>query len=214
VDLSDLGDDKMLPLSGLIQDRARMEDAIPNYLSHAWGSSVGIATNMALGARELSEGRFLEGAARMLPASMRNVVRAYKLSENGYTNGNGQALPMTAGAADIIKTALGFKPGEQAEQKDRQEAFEAGRKDSSYRAGRISNQYANAAERGDAGGVQDALAASQRYDQDHPGAPLSNRLSSFALNRRRQAAIAASPMGGGVLGLKPNDFFSQGLVKF
>ena len=121
---------------------------------------------------------------------------------------------MPAGAAEVLKTALGVTGGQIADERDRQEALQGAQEDSRYRSGRILQSYAMAGDLGDAAGQQRAHAAAQPYDHDHPDAPVSSRLASFVAARQQKALIAASQGQGATFGLRPTDVFGHGVIRF
>ena len=210
-DLSDLGDDNFAPLARLVEDRRKLEDAVPDYLAHAWGSAPSAALNMMLGAREMSEGRWSEAGARALPTSLRNLARAYRVNEMGYTTSTGEKLPIDAGAGEVLKTALGVQGGQMAEYREKQDAVQGLRDDRSFRSGLIKRDFRLAAARGDQAGMQAAVDAARKYGQDNPGENLVQQLPSLIPAQKRDEALARVT---GAIGVNPKDMVARNVINY
>ena len=193
-DMSELGDSGILPFTSLLEDRRKLEDAFPAYLAHAWGSSVGAGLNIALGARDMANGRVSEGMARMLPTAARNVVKAYRIGEYGYTDSKGLAMPIKADAVDVIKQALGLNSAALEEQREMGRSAQGAKLDRTYHSGIIKQNIAVALERGDNEGAQRWMQEAANYDADprHAGSPISTTIPSYLESRRRSVAVSQS----------------------
>ena len=193
-DMSELGDSGILPFTSLLEDRRKLEDAFPAYLAHAWGSSVGAGLNIALGARDMANGRVSEGMARMLPTAARNIVKAYRIGEYGYTDSKGLAMPIKADAVDVIKQALGLNSAALEEQREMGRSAQGAKLDRTYHSGIIKQNIAVALERGDNEGAQRWMQEAANYDADprHAGSPISTTIPSYLESRRRSVAVSQS----------------------
>lgn len=214
VDTSDLGDGELAPMTKLIEDRRKFEDASQSYLAHAWGAPVSTIPNLVLGMRDMMNGRPMEGLARTLPVSMRNMVKAFQMTEHGYVDSQGRSMPIDANAGEIIKQALGLESGAHAEYEDKANVLEGRKNDAEFKAGTIKQNLAIALERNDEAGTQKWMSAMRDYDADpaHLGQPIGSTISQFLANRAR--AVAYSKSTGAPLGTNPRDLPGLQLTQY
>lgn len=201
-DMANLGDNDFLPLAKLMEDRRKLEDAVPDYLAHAWGSAPGMAMNAMLGMRELVDGRFSEAGARALPTALRNLVRAYRVDQYGYMTSTGEKLPVPAGGLEVLKTALGVQGGRMAEERDHQNTYAGLQDDRQFRASLIKKDIALAHTKGDSAGFSAAMEKARQYDLDNPGERLSASIPGFLQSRQKAEAYGQQ---FGTLGINPKD---------
>lgn len=211
VDTADLGDAALAPLGRLLEDRRPFEDAMGDYLSHAWGSAPSMIGNAVVAMREMSEGRFAEAGARALPTVLRNVARAYQVGQYGFINSQGRKVPVEAGPAQVAKTALGFTDGALAEEKDKQENIANLNVDRHYRSGVIMRQIALANVRKDPVAMAEAIEAAKKFDQDNPGQQLAPSIPGFLASRDQSDALSKKY---GVVGANPRDKAALNLTRY
>ena len=204
-DFSNLADKDLLPMTSFLEDRRKLEDSIPAYLSQAWGSSIGAGVNGLMGARDIMNGNVMKGLGRVLPTALKDGVKAYQISQNGYTDSAGNKLPMDAGAFAVLRQALGIQSGEMADYQEKHQAMLGAKDDRAYHSGVIKQNIAMALERGDTSGYERWIEEAQKYDADpaHAGMPISPTIGSFIAGRARARAYAAST--GLPIGTSPHD---------
>lgn len=204
-DLSSWGDGELAPFTKLIGDRRKWEDSFPDYLAHAWGSAGSGLSNMVLAGRDMYNGRPLEAAARALPTSIRNLVRAYKLTTQGYVNAEGEKMPLKADALSVLQQAIGMTPANYAEYQEAHETQEGAMQAREYRSGVIKANLAKAYLQGDGGGQAHWLQQAQAYDRDprHAADPIMAQMNDYLANQQR--AMAYSQASGQPLGASPRN---------
>ena len=123
-DFSKAGEGTMVPflsdaLTGLTEKR-KLEDAEKDWLKRVAGPSIGLAADWAFGLRDIANGDYLRGLAKMVPEGLRGPVEAAEIAKYGYRDKNGQPLKiegqtMTPGAQDVIEKVFGIEPAKEQE---------------------------------------------------------------------------------------------------
>lgn len=214
LDMSDLGDNSIMPMQRLLEDHRNFKDASTSYLGQAWGNTPNLLVNAITAMQKIRDGRIGEAAVGFMPTAVRNAAKAYRLSEYGYLNGKGEQMPLKPSALDVVKTAMGFTPGEQAEEEDRSTAIQNAKEDRTQHAGRIKQQLAIAMERGDRSGAADMMAQVKAYDADpsHKGQPIGPSLPQYL--EARMQAVAYGKATGLPVGTAIKDLNAKRLVNF
>ena len=214
-DMSDLGDKSFLPFQRLLEDHRSFKDAVTSYLASSWGSTPGVAVNAVTALNDIKNGKLQEGLARILPAAiLRNAAKAYSLSDRGYVNAKGERMPLSVSATDIIARAVGYDPGKQADERDREETVNNAKEDRKLHAGIIKQQLAVAIERHDQAGVAKWLDAARAYDTDpaHRGQPLLPSFNGYLATRA--SAMAYARATGAPLGTTAKDLPALNLANY
>jgi hypothetical protein len=203
VDISErVGEQHLLPyahaFSKLMTDRRTWEDATKDWALQTMGSPVGMVTNILNGGEKLAQGKVWDGVEQMVPNAIKGPVKAYRLTERGYVDGKGNALPMEPGALEIMGQLLGFSPASKAEYNEERGVMATLRGNRSRAANVIRNELVTALQAGD---MQTARAAYKRaiaFDRANPDFAILPRLDSVLKARQREAERAQnlkSPLG-------------------
>lgn len=214
LDTSKMSDADLLPGREFLEDRRKFEDAFPDALEHAAGASVSFGTSLFLGLREVANGRPLEGMQRMMPTSLRNVVGAYRLSDQGYTNAQGEVLPMDANALDVLATGLGLKTSKLTEYQEANRAVEGATDEQKFRKQNLEQNLGRAVQAGDQDGIRKALEGIAEYDSDpaHAQNLESPAIGSYLASRQTKQAVAQST--GRPLSVSPGNLNQVRLTDF
>jgi hypothetical protein len=207
------GEANILPFSKFLSDKRAMDDRLKALAMDSWGAPTSMIANMLVANEKMWQGDLLGALQEGVPLALKGPIKAYRLSEVGYTDKAGNVLPMTPGAYDMLLQTIGLVPGELA---DYQQAKFA----QSQRAGvlgreatKIRQKLATAIEQGDSDGVQKWLAEAQTYDAENVG----NRQivpSIGATLQQRATARAQARATGTTLGVKPQDIGAQQFTSF
>ncbi len=198
-DASHFSDADMAPFTRLLEDRRKMEDALPDWAEHAMGAPFGMVSSMYLGLRDLARGvNPMIALQGILPSAMRNPFTAYRMSQYGYVDHNMNKLPMEPTAQDILARAIGFTPAREARYKEDKAAQTGRSEEMKFRSGLIEKNYAIAAEQGDVVGQQKALAQMKEFAVEHPGVPApaaGGKLIASRASARGKATASGLPLG-------------------
>lgn len=207
------GEANILPFSKFLSDKRAMDERLKSLAMDSWGAPTSMIANMLVANEKMWQGDLLGAMQEGVPLALKGPIKAYKLSEAGYTDKAGNVLPMTPGAYDMLLQTIGLVPGELA---DYQQAKFA----QSQRAGvlgreatKIRQKLATAIEQEDSDGVQKWLAEAQTYDAENGGSR-AILPSMGATLRQRAAARAQAQTTGTTLGVKPQDIGAQQFTSF
>ncbi len=212
-DISDrAGEADILPFSKFLADKRKMDDKVKDLAWSSWGAPSSMVENMYKGFQKLADGDVLGGMQAAMPIALRGPVKAYSMSENGYTDSAGNKLPMTPDAWSIMLQTFGLNPGEKA---DYQQAKFA----QSQRAGvigresqQIRNQLASAIEQGDQSGMQSLMSKAQEFDSANPSHAILPRMGGVLAQRAKARELAQAQ--GTTLGVSPRDYQTQQFTHF
>jgi hypothetical protein len=90
--------------------------------------------------RRVAQGDLEGGFRQMLPLGLSSMVKAYQMTDQGFTDSKGNVLPMEPSARDILAQAVGFNPAQNAE-------YNEARSDQMQRQGILARQAGRCATR-------------------------------------------------------------------
>jgi len=214
IDLAHLGDQNLLPLTSLLTDKRKFEDAEDDFYKSMAGSLAGEMGEFYLGGRDLLNGDYMMGLQKILPEGIKGLAEGAYINEHGYINAAGQKLPVSAGGLNVLKEVLGFKPGELAEYQDKQRIFSGLQAERQYREQNIATHLSKAILTGDPSSLPYWAGQGVDYQRDHPlmGGPIQSLQRSLMLRARQSAQARA--LGGTPLGMKPIDLSAQSKLGF
>ena len=214
IDLEHLGDQNLLPFTGLITDKRKFEDAEDDFYKSMGGALGGELGEFYLGARDLLNGDYMMGAQKILPEGLKGLAEGAYIAQHGYINASGQKLPVSAGGLNVLKEILGFKPGELAEYQDKQRIFSGLQAERQYREQNISTHLAKSVLTGDPASLPYWVNEAVQYQRDHPlmGGPIQSLQRSLMLRARQSAQAQA--LGGTPLGMRPMDISARSKLGF
>ena len=213
-DVSDrAGEGSILPFSKFLADKRAMDERLKSMAMDSWGAPTAMIGNALKAVEKFGQGDLLGGMQEAVPSALKGPIKAYEMSEKGYTDKAGNVLPMTPGAYDILLQVVGLNPGEKA---DYQQAKFA----QSQRAGvlgreatQIRNKLASAIERNDTDAMQKWLGKAQDYDAENVGSrAILPQMGSVLQQRARARALASAT--GTPLGLSLRDIEAQKFTSF
>ena len=126
------------------------------------GVPVGLAQNIASSVEEFSEGRFERGVEKMMPAAIRNALKALRYASEGARTKQGYLLKDTD-AWDSFRQFLGFTPAEIAETYARNNAAKRVVRTADRIKSRLYNEYYAARSNGDREGMADVMKAIEEF---------------------------------------------------
>jgi hypothetical protein len=208
-----VGEQNILPFSRFLSDRRKWEDTFPELMADLAGSPFGMVGNVAVGLREMANGNTLEGMQTLLPTALRNVTAAYRMTERGYTDTRtGQALPMEAGARDVLTQLIGFAPAELAEYREARVAQASREGIIGRQATNIRTNIAKAIEGGDAAAAREWIARAREFDANNPTSAILPRIGSVI--QQRALARAQAEAGNVPLGVNLRDINARQLTAY
>ena len=204
IDMSELGEDRLLPFSDFMTDKRKWEDASQAMAWRALGSPATMVGNVIRGGRDMYMGNTLNGMRELAPPFMKNMVDMYRMTNYGYVDKNGVKLPIgenrsgEASVTDIMKIAVGLHSGELEDYDERARALEGYRERRQFLSATIKVQLAKALESGNAEDIQKWMATASDFGQKHP---LNNPMVQIApyMQQRAlqtvQSRAAGTPIG-------------------
>jgi hypothetical protein len=200
VDMSELGEGRLLPFSDFMTDKRKWEDASQSMAWRAFGSPASMIGNIIRGGRDIYMGNTLNGMRELVPSSMKNAVDMYRMTNYGYVDKNGEKLPIGEGGkgeasvADILKQAVGLHSGELADYEERARSLEGYKERRQFLSSVIKVQLAKAIEQGNAEDIRKWSARASDFTATHP---LNNPLADVGkyLSQRRLREVQSQVMG-------------------
>ena len=206
------GEGNLLPFSKFLADKRKMEDALKDLAWSSWGAPSSMIAGIYKGYERMADGDLVGGMQEAVPMALKGPVKAFEMSEKGYTDKAGNVLPMTPGAYDIMLQTLGLNPGEKADYQAAKFA-QSQRKAVLTREGTVIRQkLASAIERGDETAMRDWAGKAQEYDAKNPERAILANMSATLQQRARARAQALST--GTPLGVSPKDHTAQQFTSF
>jgi len=206
------GEGNLLPFSKFLADKRKMEDRLKDLAWSSWGAPSSMVAGVYKGYERMADGDLIGGMQEAVPLALKGPVKAFEMSEKGYTDKAGNVLPMTPGARDIMLQAIGLNPGENADYQAAKFA-QSQRKGVLNREGTIIRQkLASAIEQGDQSAVRDWMAKAQVYDAENPERGILPAMGATLQQRARAKAQAAGT--GTPLGVSPRDYEAQKFTSF
>ena len=203
-DLSELGEDRLLPFSDFMTDKRKWEDASQAMGWRALGSPASMIGNIIRGGRDIYMGNSLNGAREIMPPFLKNTVDMYRMTNYGYVDKNGVKLPVgenrsgEASVLDIMKAAVGLHSGELEDYDERARTLEGYRERRQFLSATIKVQLAKALESGNAEDIQKWVGKATSFGQAHP---LNNPMLQIApymqqrMIQTGQARAVGTPIG-------------------
>ncbi len=215
IDLSEhLGEDRLLPLTDLMTNKKKLEDEYTDMLKASAGSAAHVGYNMLLGARDLSNGDYLEGAAKFMPEMVRNVMEGAQLARYGYVDKAGFKYPGgDPSSGDVAAKMLGFTPSDEANYEEKAQTVEGVKARQEYDAQNIQTHLAKGFNRQDPAMYGRWLQANNQFMLSHPGLPPPVMGFAGYLREHMMSSAMAGAMGT-PLGVSPRDFLTRGMVSY
>lgn len=206
------GEGNLLPFSKFLADKRKMEDALKDLAWSSWGAPSSMIAGIYKGYERMADGDMIGGMQEAVPLALKGPIKAFTMSEKGYTDNAGNVLPMTPGAYDIMLQAIGLNPGEKADYQQAKFA-QSQRKGVLSREGTMIRQkLASAIERGDQTAMRDWMSKAQDYDAKNPERGI---LPSMGATLQQRARARAQAVGVGTpLGVSVKDYEAQQFTSF
>lgn len=216
IDFDHAGEGKIAPGSTtlmMLTEKRKLEDAERDWLKAEAGHAVGLMFHLAFAARDVMNGDYLEASERVVPELLKGPVEAYRLAERNFVDKNGQRLPITANATDIMMTAMGIDPAKEAEYNEEQRTITGLNAMRQARSQNITRHLLLAQARGDGAMFQDWERQATQFQLDHPGmaGPLQDFGRAVATHSR---AVAIARGFGTPLGVKTRDVVGREKTSF
>lgn len=212
-DVSDrAGEADILPFSKFLADKRAMDDSLKDLAWASWGAPSSMVANMFKGYEKIAQGDLLGGMQEAVPLALKGPIKAYQMSEKGYTDKAGNVLPMNAGAWDMMLQTVGLNPGEKADYQQAKFAQAQRTGVLGREATQIRQKLASAIEQGDREAVQKWQERAQEFDATNPGHAILPRMASVLQQRARSRAQAQAT--GTPLGTSLKDIEAQQFTRF
>lgn len=170
------------------RDNKSADQAWIDIVSELLGAPGGLAKNALRGAYDISSGNYERGIEKMLPASLKNIAKAWRYGTQGVQDKNGNPIVENVPVRDMIKQALGFTPAEIADRFARN-TFENNMQDRiKSKASDARKAVARAIIAGDTAAEVKARAKVDSYNEKYPESPiLPKSIMQSARNMERRS---------------------------
>jgi hypothetical protein len=206
------GEGNLLPFSKFLADKRKMQDALKDLAWSSWGAPSSMLAGVYKGYERMADGDLMGGMQEAVPLALKGPIKAFEMSEKGYTDKAGNVLPMTPGARDIMWQTIGFNPGEKADYQQAKFAQSQRKGVLTRESTMIRQKLASAIERGDQADMRDWMSKARDYDAKNPERGI---LTSMEATLRQRALAKAQAMGTGTpLGVSPKDYEAQKFTSF
>lgn len=206
------GEQDIIPFSRLLTDRRKWQDASKDWALQALGSPASMLNNILQGVGKISDGDVLTGMQQMMPVAIKGPITAFRMSEQGYTDNEGNVLPMSAGATAILAQALGFTPAAKGEYNEARMTQTVRKGQLAQQASVLRRQLALAVEQQDRETFTTLLGEARAFDQSNPAYAVLPSLGGSL--QRRAKARAQSRLTSNPLGTNIRDRGAQQLTNF
>ena len=209
MDLSRLGDQDLIPTTHFWQEKRKFEDSYDDFLRSMAGSAPADVTRVFLGGRDMMNGDYLQGAAKMLPELVKSPMEAAYFAKHGYVDQYGTKFPMQPKATDILMSAIGIDPQNYAQYQEANKIVIGQRAQEQTDRLNIVRHLDMAMKNPDSADYQTWANKAMQFQQRYPsmtGGPLmdavrmlSQQMIRAAVGQERGAPMNAPIIGGGML---------------
>lgn len=192
------GEADLMPFSDLISDKRSWQESVQAYMGRNIGASPSMLLNIAEGGSEFAKGNFLGGAKTFLPVAFKGPIETYRMTQEGYVDSRGTALPLTPTGSAFMWQLLGFAPSEKSEYSEARRDQQTRRGELTRRAGRLRSEIIKAIEQGDSEAFNEKAREAVAFDRLNPAYSVLDSVESSMKRRQeiRQRSVATgSPMG-------------------
>jgi hypothetical protein len=179
----------LLPFSKFLADRRALKDRLDSGALDMLGPTVGAAAGIARGAQDISNGDVLKGLSQMVPSALKGPLKAADIADRGFTDAQGNKLPIEATGWDIFTQALNFTPVVKAEQGEAQRSASSLQAVLKIRTRELEARFARAAERGDGTEMSRLADEITAFNRSNPDMAITN-LGGILQRRAMTRAVA------------------------
>jgi hypothetical protein len=151
----------------------------------------GIVPNIYTGTEDVRRGYVWRGVERMLPASVKNSMKALRYAHDGVNSLRGDPIvPDVSGYEDFLQ-AIGFQPARVANQYRINTSIRNFTSEVRDRRANLMNAYALTVRSGDADDRANAVRAINKFNTAHPQVAITVRTLAASLRQRARASARA-----------------------
>jgi hypothetical protein len=179
-----------------VEEKTSGRDTYTNLLAALPGPALGsVGMNMASAYDSFHQWQYYKGLEKLLPAGLKNVMKAYRESTQGVTNTKGDTLmtPEDVSFAQTLFTGLGLKTATVSERQDKAGVMNDAQQFYKDRTQRIVLEYTTAKKSGDTDAMDDARdrfksLQDAKFKAGLGRSPLSTLLKAAQQQRMREIA--------------------------
>ena len=156
----------------------------------------------------ISEGDAYKGIEKMLPKSIKDMMKAIRYSREGVTNYHDNKLIDDVSAIELFGQVLGFTPRRVSEKYEQQSAIMNRDNALEKRHKKLVNRWAEAVQAGDVPAAQAAMREAMAFSQKHPGYAVTGQGVQQSVRMRNK--VRAISKGGIYLPVKRKSTLEEG----
>lgn len=162
------------------------KDEFNYWQSQLLGAVPGIAQNMFMGAKQISEGNVYRGIETMAPKFMKDIMRASRYANEGATTLRGDPLVDRFKPTEIAAQVLGFTPAVLAEQYERNSALKNAEKRVMDQRRKLLDRFATAYRLGDTEARAKAMDEIKAFNKDNREVAISGQTITKSVRSRQK----------------------------
>jgi hypothetical protein len=206
------GEQNLIPGSEFFADRRPWKDAVDANVGRSLGAVPSMLSNIITGGGKIADGDVLGGMKDMMPVAFKGPIEAYRMTSDGYIDGQGNKLPMSPKAAAMVWQLLGITPAEKAEYSEARGDQAARQGSIARQAGTIRDGIVKALLSRDTATAAQLMQEAQKFDADNPGVNLVNSVPG-AMQRRLMSSATARAIKS-PLGVSMQDIAGQNMTRY
>jgi len=176
-------------LSDLIfRDRLVQKDQSLFYdaIEMVGGPVVGTALNMERGLKMIDEGNVERGVEAMLPAAIRNILKAHRFATEGANTLRGDPIVGDIGAGHVFGQLLGFAPAAYTKQLQENARLKRRERSAGDQKSKLYKRYYVAARHGDAAEMKKIMKEIAEYNKKFPSTAITNKSFSQSMKSHQR----------------------------
>lgn len=206
------GEQNLLPFSRWLTDKRKWRDASSEAALRSLGAPVSMVSNIAEGFEKISDGDYLAGAQALVPIAIKGPIAAYQMSAEGYTDAQGNKLPLTPKSHAYLLQLLGLTPAVKAEYSEERGDQLARRTVLNQRAKVLRDGIVDAVLRGDDEAARDLIRKAQAFSQANPKFDVLSDIDAAIKRRAQLQAISMATRTP--IGVAPDDEGARALTRY
>ncbi len=176
-------------LSDLIfRDRLVQKDQSLFYdaIEMVGGPVVGTALNMERGLKMIDEGNVERGVEAMLPAAIRNILKAHRFATEGANTLRGDPIVGDIGAGHVFGQLMGFAPAAYTKQLQENARLKRRERSAGDQKSTLYKRYYVAARHGDAAEMKKIMKEIAEYNKKFPSTAITNKSFSQSMKAHQR----------------------------
>lgn len=164
-----IGGQDIFPMTQYLADARGWKESTQALASRGLGAPASMVINILDGVDKLFDGDIWGGMRLMLPRGVQNMMDAYDIAVDGkYKDAKGNELPVTPDGLAILRKAIGFKSGAEADWSEKRQINDRYEKQLQRVTAPIINGFKHAVLHGDADKIRQYIDRAREVQEKNP----------------------------------------------